>query len=292
MMPQKGDCLVSHLNSMKSSSNKKEKVKFTAGLITQLLRGRHKDDLFIPECKNGSTWLDNHVRFDAYAMKKSYKKPLSVGYEIKVSRSDFLNDEKWHKYLEYCNEFYFVCPTGLIDKSEVPAEAGLMYVSKTGTKLFTKKKAPWRECTIPEDMYRYILYSRTKITKNEVDTKEDRAEIWANYLKDKDAYKQLGYRISRTIDAHVKKVEKENNELKEENRLLQESKEILESMGISMSDLKYSGTWRLKSRIEEILNVVPKDLMIQIDNTIKSLHSTRNKFEQLNVKQHEYADQH
>jgi len=30
-----------------------------------------------------------------------------VGYEIKVSKSDFFNDIKWQEYLPMCNELFF-----------------------------------------------------------------------------------------------------------------------------------------------------------------------------------------
>ena len=49
------------------------------------------------------------------------------GYEIKVSRSDFVNDTKWQDYLPYCHQFYFVCPPDLIQPDELPKEIGLMY---------------------------------------------------------------------------------------------------------------------------------------------------------------------
>lgn len=50
------------------------------------------------------------------------------GFEIKVSRSDYLRDEKWHEYTEFCSSLTIVCPQGLIRKDEVPAPFGLLYV--------------------------------------------------------------------------------------------------------------------------------------------------------------------
>jgi len=67
-----------------------------------------------------------------------------LAFEIKVERSDFLRDvevfSKKHKYaLEISHEFYYVCPWNLIDRSEIPEIAGLMYVDKSFT---IKKKKP------------------------------------------------------------------------------------------------------------------------------------------------------
>lgn len=48
------------------------------------------------------------------------------GFEIKVSRSDFLKDDKWQTYLRYFNRFFFVTPPGLIKPDELPPEIYLL----------------------------------------------------------------------------------------------------------------------------------------------------------------------
>lgn len=253
----------------------------TASTITSLLSAKHSDDLFIPECKTGSTYIGSHSRMDGLAIKKSYAKPLITAYEIKVSRSDFINDEKWTSYLDYCNSFYFVCPVGLISVSEVPEEAGLIYVSKTGTKLFNKKKAPYRKVDIPESLWRYILYSRTKIIREYDNDKEDRSKRIEDYLKQKDYYKSISYMMSTKIRQKINEVEKENKDLKIENKVLQEFKETLNTIGISLQDLKYRGTWNLENKIKEILSVVPQDLMKTLDKSILALTQTRDNLEKI-----------
>ena len=62
------------------------------------------------------------------------------GYEFKVSRSDFLSDQKarnkhygpavpkWKHYLKYCHLFYWVTPEGLVKPEEVEAPAGLIWI--------------------------------------------------------------------------------------------------------------------------------------------------------------------
>ena len=135
----------------------------TANQIQSLLARKHSEDIFVSECKDGPTVATNHLRMDAWTMKRSWTNPLSIAYEIKVSRQDFLNDHKWHNYLNYCNEFYFVCPSGLIDKSELPDEVGLIYVAKTGTRLFKKKPAHRRIIELPESLLKYILICRAEV---------------------------------------------------------------------------------------------------------------------------------
>jgi len=50
--------------------------------------------------------------------------------EIKSCRDDFLKDNKWQKYLNYCNYFYFICPENEILQSEIPNNVGLIYFDK------------------------------------------------------------------------------------------------------------------------------------------------------------------
>jgi len=50
------------------------------------------------------------------------------GYEIKVSREDFLQDKKWESYLKFCTWFYFVAPVGIIKPEELPDGIGLIEI--------------------------------------------------------------------------------------------------------------------------------------------------------------------
>ena len=54
--------------------------------------------------------------------------PRITGYEVKVSRSDFLSDVrsgKWEKYLAWCHRLYFVFPMGFsVASGEIPKGVG------------------------------------------------------------------------------------------------------------------------------------------------------------------------
>ena len=74
-------------------------------------------------------------KIDLVAVGLWHKHDKIIAFEIKVERSDFLKDlknfKKKHRFaLRISDEFYYVCPWGLIDKKEVPEDAGLMYVNK------------------------------------------------------------------------------------------------------------------------------------------------------------------
>ncbi len=57
---------------------------------------------------------------------------LVRGFEIKMTRSDFLSDKKWVNYLTYVNLFYFATLPGIIKPSELPSEVGLLELSDDG----------------------------------------------------------------------------------------------------------------------------------------------------------------
>ena len=66
-----------------------------------------------------------------------------VGFEFKVSRTDFRNElkqpDKWRGIGRFCDAWYIVAPTGVLKKSEVPDPWGLMVVTDDTVK--TSKRA-------------------------------------------------------------------------------------------------------------------------------------------------------
>lgn len=164
--------------------------------LTALLSTRHSDDVFFAQVKNGPTYTASKLLvLDGWAMKKSYSQPCITAYEIKVSRSDFARDTKWTLAMPLCNRFYWVCPTGLIQPDEVPKETGLLWASKHGKKLVTKKLAPHHEhdeLSVAR-LVTYLLYSRTQ------ERRYDGAEFWRNWLKQKDERKELGAACSKKL---------------------------------------------------------------------------------------------
>ncbi|MFH1287131.1 MAG: hypothetical protein ABII25_00340 [bacterium] len=90
------------------------------------------------------------LRIDAIIIDTEHK--WLRGFEIKVTRSDFLNDEKWENYSCFCSSLSVVCPWGLIQKEEINKPFGLLWVSRNGCakwvrrpKNFQKREAlAWR----------------------------------------------------------------------------------------------------------------------------------------------------
>lgn len=86
-----------------------------------------------------ATGLDASRRADAVAMNMWPSRGLALhGFEIKVSRSDFLREiktpEKAETLYEYCDYWWMVVPEGLVKPEEVPEIWGLKYAGEKGLK--------------------------------------------------------------------------------------------------------------------------------------------------------------
>lgn len=257
--------------------------KITSSTILKLLLKKHDNDICVPECKAGPSWsVEKTPRFDLWAMKRSYTKPMTWIYEIKVSRQDFLKDDKWQSYLPYCTDFYFIAPYGIIDVSEVPEQSGLLLISKTGTKLYCKKKAPHRNVTIPDSVFKYIIMSRTEIvnsTYGNANNCKDMQSFWQDWLKEKDVKQQLGYHVSHKIrslyETNIELVQMQQKQLESKIIKLENIKKILKELGFNIENLGWDYRQKVKDRIAEINEgFQEKSIIKHIESSIVNLKNT------------------
>lgn len=174
--------------------------KVTSTDIKIALSNKHIKDFFLTECKSGSTWFtvpgDMKI-LDALAIRKSWANPCFTGYEIKVSRGDFLRDSKFYRYEEICNCLYLVCPKGMIERTELPESVGLMYYDPEKKTLTTKKKAIYREITYSPDLLLYIIYSR--LDSDRYPFFDSKREYFEEYVAQKKNSKNLAYSVKTRL---------------------------------------------------------------------------------------------
>ncbi len=240
--------------------------------LLEALAVKHSKDVFVPECKTGPTHYSHVQRLDAWVMRKSWAHPCAIGYEIKVSRSDFLADNKWPYYLDYCNEFSFVVAPGVCEPSEMMEGVGLLVASKNGSRLYTKRKAAFRDIEIPGDIFRYILMARAGIDEFATETT---AEYWRRWLTEKEEDQHLGHRVSKRIQelvsTRITTVETKNRQLKNTNDALQATQAIFDELGIIE-------TWRygLKEKIQgAIAKAGGGQLVEEINRAVSSLEKLK-----------------
>jgi len=249
-------------------------VTLSAAKLSQLLSKRHSVDLVVDECKDGPTIGRSHFRMDVWVMKRSWSRPTFWGYEIKISRSDFLRDNKWQDYLGLCNQFYFVSPADVIKPDEVPEVAGLLWCSKNGTRLMTKKKAPHRDCDpkMLERVFRYVLMSRCAVLPRWNETMDPSA-WWHSWMENKKLDHDFGHRVSKaireTVRESIDKVEVENHRLKRENEEFVKIRALLLEMGI---ENEIPSQWTVRSKLaERIWDKIPRGMKHNLDAARRNL---------------------
>jgi len=246
----------------------KKAPAFTGLPLIERLATKHSGDLFVPECKDGGTQQRHHIRLDAWAMARSWAHPCTYGYEIKMSRSDFMRDEKWPAYLALCNRFSFVAPKGLISQEELPPEVGL--IEAIGAKrLITRRKAAHREGDLDLSLARYLLMCRVVVKDYEV---EDKLGYWQAWLDDQAKRKDMGYHVARVTQEKytrdVVAVQVKNDRLEAEVAQLAEVKRYLEGLGIKVRGDQYS--WRTRT-VDELRHKLGQELLTQMQGAIESL---------------------
>lgn len=185
------------------------------------------------EVKNGRTWGARRgelLIMDGLAIKKSWTRPQFVGYEIKTSRSDFLQDEKWRGYLDYCHKFYFVCPKGLISRDEIESmneNIGLMYYHKdyANCKLYTMKAPAIRDIEISAPMMYYIIMS--KLEPDKYPFFSEKKKYFEKWLESKQKNKSLGLTINGKIGETIVEQEKTNDELERKLERFEGKEELI-----------------------------------------------------------------
>ena len=185
----------------------------TAYQIGLLLAQRHAQDVFVSECKNGPTWDGPYRRLDAWAMRKSWSPWTTIGYEIKVSRQDFVADQKWPSYLPLCHELYFVCPAGLIKAVDLPQGIGLIWVSVNGERLYIKIRATRREPELEKmvKLMAYVLMSRTRVVADmqeangAVEPREDRERRRLDLIRQNVDEAEKRQALSVYVNKHIRR---------------------------------------------------------------------------------------
>jgi hypothetical protein len=200
-------------------------TKVRADQVKRALSKRHDDEFFLTEVKTGATHTNKELLiFDALAIKKSWANPCITGYEVKVNRSDFTRDNKWPGYMVYCNQFSFVCPTGMIATDELPADVGLIYYNPDKDSMTTKRKAVFRNIPIPESLLYYIVMNRLDNDRHPFFSST--REFIEAYMIDKEERQDLGSRFGMKVATEIKKLREEQWQLKREKERDGESAQL------------------------------------------------------------------
>lgn len=175
--------------------------------------------------------LGGYADMMAYSLFPSMGHAL-VGFEIKVSRSDWLNElkkpQKSGQFMQYCDHWWLVAPKGIAFVEEIPKPWGFLEISNG--KFFTKKRAPELESTPLDPSFiaallrrstenvvpRSVLYAREKQAAElaregfaeEIKRSKDELERYRKKVEDWEAASGLqvfgSYRDSKELGSAVK----------------------------------------------------------------------------------------
>ncbi len=235
--------------------------------IKKVLLQRHVDDFIAFEVRTGASWSGSgYSILDAFAMRRSWRKPLSIGYEIKVKRGDFLKDDKWMSYLPFCNQFYFVCPTGLIEKKEVGDQCGLIHIKKS-TRVVVK--APYRQ-TKPEDelqIYKHIIMSKMKSDRYPFHS--NKAEFYRDWLNNKIAMKDLGWQMKTKMMREIVELERKVDNAKYHEDRFAYLQKIMDEFDVDKWNLKEA--LKSKTGISTAEIRLLTDIQSNVNNLVRRL---------------------
>ena len=237
--------------------------------IRRLLEVRHHRDLVVAECPLNE---GGGLRADLWVMKKSWASPMTTLYEIKVSRSDFLRDDKWPRYLPYCNALFFAVAPGVCTPEELPEAVGLVGLTKNGGGLRTLRKAQWR-ASDPEgqsSVLKAVLMNRIMPRADPL-TRDQRIALWAERAESAESIGQhVGARVRRELAEASAKVGEADMRI----RALAEFEAHLRQMGINPSASSWSMRNQLDGTLRSELESSLKSTQLVIDKALAKLRET------------------
>lgn len=243
------------------------------------LAEKHGDrEFFMTEVKNGPTGVaaGELLQFDAVAIYKSWSRQQIRGYEIKISRSDFLRNAKYSRYLPYFHEFYFVTPTGMVQRQEVEENIGLIWYNPQTGGLTTKKKAVYRDIEIDALMLYYIIMYR--LESDRLPFHSTQAEYWKDWLNNKISNRDLGWQVNSKLLNQIRELEQENQRykhFKEEHKEYEEIIKVIQKHGIR--------TWR--NVPEALEKALTRSYPAELDTVLNQLQVAIKEIDKLKSKE-------
>lgn len=252
--------------------------------ICGLLTNRHMSDLTLEELM-----LPNGMRMDFFAMSSPHSMYHSLtGYEIKVTRSDWLNDMKYKDYVQYCNYFYIVAAPRCVLPEEVPPNMGFIEMTSTKSRLFTKRKAPAFDVKNLR-ILTYIIWTLTGKFQWRAGDRNKLVTNFEDYVKGKKHLHELGVSAAYKIRHDLKTFEDRKTQLEQDRRDIKELVSLKEYLEYTFPDVlkswqkgdrSYAATLiqeAIKKEEEYAKNNFTIGIEHSIDTAIHSLQNLKSK---------------
>jgi hypothetical protein len=256
----------------------------SASGVLAMLAKRHEADVFVPECKDGPTQTRSHRRLDAWVLLKTWSPITTIGYEIKVSRSDWRQDNKIHDYMPLCHLLYVVAPKGIVPAEELPAGVGLMEPVGDAGRLQVKRKAARREIALPAELMVYVLMCRTTITRERGMVMDGGSREWRirelrEWVQGKEERRALSYALSAKIRGKFEEQELAIERERRRNDEMESVRQRIAELGFDPS--KPVSAWQVKERLNAFNFIVDNTTLRQMRTASEMIASAADSLERL-----------
>lgn len=184
--------------------------------------------VWLSQVSNATGWKGNRYA-DGLAVSVWPSRGLyAMGFEIKVSRSDWLRELKQPKKSEeiqsYCRHWWIAAPKGVVQKPELPPTWGLVEVSESG-KAKIAHQAP--ELTPEQPGWPFIcavLRRAAEAEKKVISSAKFEAFECAKSQFDAEAVRQLESKLMDTqllVDTKSRRLERAEKELESLRRIIE-----------------------------------------------------------------------
>lgn len=253
-----------------------------AAELQAMLATKHSGDVFVPECKDGPTQTRAHRRLDAWVLLKTWSPITTIGYEIKVSLSDWRRDAKLHDYMPLCHLLYVVAPKGIVPIEELPSGVGLIEPIGSAGRLQTRRKAARREIALPAELMVYVLMCRTKITREQQELIGDRnwrVEELRAWVDGKRERQELSYAVSRRIREAFDRQQQELATERRRNDELEKVRDRIRELGFDANQsIQF---WQVRERLNALNRTVDAMTLRQMRNAARDLTRVADALERL-----------
>jgi hypothetical protein len=240
--------------------------------ISSLLADRHAKDVFVPECKMGSA---GSRTLDGWALLPTWSPLTTIGYEIKVSRSDWLRDQKFEAYRSACHLFFVVAPKGIVQAGELPTGVGLLEpIGKgPGCRLVMRGKATRGtpdEAKLARLMAHVLMWRKDQRDYGAL-TREGRAAFWRRWVDEQRDYDAIGRSVRGRMRQILRDAVDARRVAESRAKGLEYADEVLKELGVRAG----WDRWSMKRNIERALEQEAGQTLANIDSAVTSLSTLR-----------------
>lgn len=249
---------------------------YSARILTGLLEERHAKDVFVPECKMGEA---GSRTLDGWALLPTWSPLTSIGYEIKVSRSDWLQDQKFEEYRSACHLFFVVAPKGVVQSGELPTGVGLIEPvgEGSGRRLLMRAKASRQE---PDKaklvrVMAHVLMWRKDQRSGFAQSREQRASFWKKWVDERQDFATIGRSVKGRMRTILAEAIKERQAAEFRAKQLEDADAVLRELGVTPG----WDRWSTRRHVEEALRTEADATMAAIDDAVAKIEALRRRIE-------------